>query len=256
MNVAEHSSCNLTSLRLGILPAGQASSYDIVWRAQQELCPTVSCYGITEIWTAPLLSFLDSSVEQRCQSSGFPLPGYEVRVVDPESGVELEEEEHGELLIRGYTLTQGYYKNEAATAEITDDEGWLHTGDEAFIRRDGHVTFLGRLKDMLKVGGENVSPAEVEAHLLSNTDAKEVAVVGVPDSRLGEVPAVFIVNAKGREITQRDVDECCSGRIAGFKIPRYVFAADKLPMTETGKVQKRLLELEATRRVEEMSADA
>ena len=171
----------------------------------------------------------------------FPAPGFEIKVVDPETGQEVAAGEEGELLIRGYMITQGYYKKPEETAEAIDTDGWLHTGDTALLRADGHIRFVGRFKDQLKVGGENVSPAEVEAFLMAHEAIDQVAVVGYPDPRLAEVAVAFVVPAPGKSVTNDEIAAYCKGRIASFKVPRHVLAVEAFPMTASGKVQKHKL---------------
>jgi fatty-acyl-CoA synthase len=232
---------DLRTLRLGTFPAGMANSAPTAARVQQELCPTVSVYGMTELWTFPTLSFLDSTPEQRSEASGYPMPGYDIRIVDPDSGEELPPGTPGEIRVHGYMVTRGYFRDPAATAAAFDERGRFRTGDRGMIRADGHLRFLGRAKDMLKVGGENVSPAEVEAYLLQLPGVVDAAVVGCPDDRLGEVPVAFIRCAPGTTVGDDDVVRHCRHRIASFKVPRRVFVLDEFPMTPTGKVQKHLL---------------
>ena len=150
----------------------------------------------------------------------------------------------GELLVRGYAVMQGYYKKPAETAETIDADGWLHTGDVATLREDGYMRFFGRYKDMLKVGGENVDPMEVEAFLQDHPAIARAQVVGVPDPRLSEVPCACIVLEPGDTVTVGDLGAFCRGKLAGFKIPRHLLILDEYPMTSSGKVQKfRLREL-------------
>jgi fatty-acyl-CoA synthase len=230
---------DLSSLRRGTLAVGMASSVPIARRAQRELCPTVSGWGLTETWAFATMSYFTSSAEQRCEASGIAMPGYELRIVDPASGATLPPDTPGEILVRSYMNTPGYYRQPEATAQTIDAEGWLHTGDMGVLRVDGHLRFLGRYKDILKVGGENVSPAEVEAFVLSHPAVAQVAVVGYPDERLAEVPVAFVVRrANSAATTEADLIGHCRGRIAGFKVPRHVLFVDALPMTPTGKVQK------------------
>lgn len=236
-----HPELDLTSLRVANLAAGPDVVVDTALAANRELCPTVSAYGMSETATAVAVTFLDGSVDQRVRGSGYPLPGVELRIVDPDTGADLPAEETGEILVRYYGLMLGYYGQPEATREALDDDGWLHTGDMGLMRADGHLRFLGRYKDMLKVGGENVSPAEIE-HLLRQMSAvRDVAVVGCPDPRLQEVPAAFLVTAPGIEITIREVEEFCRGKLASFKVPRRVVVVGELPMTSAGKVLKRVL---------------
>jgi fatty-acyl-CoA synthase len=151
----------------------------------------------------------------------------------------------GEIVCRGYNVMKGYFRDPQATANTIRD-GWLHSGDQGLIREDGFLCFLGRYKEMLKVGGENVSPAAVELELQRLVPAiAQVAVVAYPDARLAEVPVAYVVPRPGMPCTQEDVLAACKGRIASFKIPRHVVIVDELPMTPSGKVQRTLLKQRA-----------
>lgn len=225
-------------LRVGILAAGQESSRPVAHRVQDTLCPTVSGWGMSEVWTAIVVSHPTHSREQRCEASGYPMVDVEVKVVDPVTGAEQPPNEPGELLCRSYTTMLGYYKKPEATAETIDADGWLHSGDLCRIRPDGHVVFIGRLKDMLKIGGENVAPAEIEGRLRELPGIIDVAVVGFPDERLGEVAAAYVLADAS---VARDPEALLAhlrGRVASFKIPRHITFVDALPMTPTGKVRK------------------
>jgi len=136
---------------------------------------------------------------------------------------------------------EGYYKKPKETADAVDQDGWLHTGDVATLRDDGYLRFFGRYKDMLKVGGENVDPIEVEAFLINHPSIKQVQIVGIPDPRLSEVPCACIILEEGCQLTQIDIDTFCRGKLASFKIPRSVLILTDYPMTSSGKVQKYLL---------------
>lgn len=232
---------NLSSLRLGTFPAGSDASRPIAERTQKELCPTVSGYGMTEVWTFSAISFPSCTLEQRIGASGFPSVGYEFRIIDPETGETQPAGVAGEILMRGYMITQGYYQKPEATAQAIDADGWFHSGDTGLLRPDGHLQFIGRYKDMLKVGGENVSPAEVEGYLLSHPKIAQIAVVGAPDARLSEIAVAFVVKKPGTEPTEQEILDQCKGKIASFKIPKRVFFVDALPETPTGKVQKHKL---------------
>ena len=236
----------LHSLRTGILAAGMASTEPIAQRAQ-ELMPTVTGFGMTEIGVAAALSYLDSDVEVRTTMSGWPLKGYEFKIIDPFSGADRPPGELGEICVRSYQMMQGYYKKPRETAEAIDADGWLHTGDLGLLRADGCLRFLGRHKDMLKVGGENVDPMEVERFLLEDPRVNHVAVVGVPDPRLAEVPVAFVIRQAGAKLSEQDVIGLCRGRVASFKIPRQVFFVEQFPMTGSGKIQKYLLREQAQR---------
>ena len=238
-----------SSLRTILLAVGMASSEPVARLAQEKFCPTLSAWGMTEVGVGATRTFLDAPIDDRCVESGHPLPGYEFKIIDPDTGETLPPSTMGELCVRGYATMQGYYKRPEATAEAIDDDGWFHTGDVATIRDDGSVRFLGRYKDMLKVGGENVDPTEVEAFLLEHPAISKAQVIGVPDPRLAEVACACVVVEPGQAITDADLDSFCRGKMASFKIPRHLLVVDDYPMTSSGKVQKYLLRQMAAERL-------
>ncbi len=236
--LTSHPDCQSTdrsSLRTGLLAAGLASSETVARLTQELLCRTG--WGMTEVGVGASMSYLDSSEDDRCLGSGYPLPGYEFKVVDPESRAELPPSEMGELCVRTYAMMQGYYKKPEETAQAIDQEGWFRTGDVATIRDDGFVRFMGRYKELLKVGGENVDPVEVEALLLGHPAVAEAQVVGVPDERLSEVACACIVPVDGQEVSAGGLIDYCRGKLASFKLPRHVLFMEGYPMTPSGKVQ-------------------
>ena len=240
-DLTAHPDCERTdrsSLRTGLFASGMASSVPVARRTQELLCPTITGWGMTEVGVGVGMSFLDTPVEDRCAGSGYALPGYEFKVIDPETGESLPAGTMGELCTRGYAIMQGYYKKPLETAETVDEEGWLHSGDVATMREDGYIRFFGRYKDMLKVGGENVDPIEVEAFLATHPAIEKAQVVGVPDPRLSEVPCACLVLNDGQQLTPGDLDQFCRGKLAGFKIPRHLLLLEDYPMTSSGKVQK------------------
>jgi acyl-CoA synthetase (AMP-forming)/AMP-acid ligase II len=196
-------------------------------------------FGMTECAGAITCNEWDASLEDRVRTCGAALPGIEVRVVDPQSGEERSRGERGELQIRGYGRLRGYHRDPEHTAALFTDEGWLRSGDLGTMDERGLVTYLGRLKDMLKVGGENVAPSEIESHLSTHPAVKLVQVVGAPDQRLTEVAAAFIELVPGAELSADEAVEYCRGQIAAFKVPRHVrfLSADEWPMSAT-KIQK------------------
>lgn len=236
---------DVSSLRLGSIPAGMESTLPTARRVLEEFCPVVSAYGLTEGWACGAIGFLDGTLEQRSETSGYPMPGYEFAIVDGETGEPVPKGEPGEIVLRGYLVMQGYYREPELTADAIDEDGWLHTGDMGVMRDDGYIRLIGRYKDMLKVGGENVSPMEVEGFLLDTQALELVAIVGHPDERLDEVPVAFVVpssdcNASPAELEEQIV-EACRGKIASFKIPRRAFVLEEMPMTASGKIQKHKL---------------
>jgi fatty-acyl-CoA synthase len=238
------------SVRTGILASGMSSSMPIAREARKVFGRFLSGYGMSEVGAGVALSALDSSEEQCVEASGYPAPGYEIRITDPATGCDQPAGVPGEILIRGYTVMQGYYRKREETAKAVDSEGWLHSGDMGLVRPDGHLRFMGRYKDMLKIGGENVDPLEVEAYLMTHPAINAAAVVGFPDTRLSEVAVAFVRLEPGQNVAEQEVMAYCRGKIASYKIPRHVFLVDDLPMTGSGKVQKAKLREEARRRLE------
>jgi fatty-acyl-CoA synthase len=240
---------DISSVRTGILASGMSSSVPIAREAHRVFGQLLSGYGMTEMLAGATLSALDSTEEQCAEASGYPAPGYEVMVVDPDTGREQPIGSPGEILVRSTMLMQGYYRKPEATANAIDRDGWMHTGDMGLIRPDGHLRFIGRYKDMLKIGGENVDPMEVEAYLMTHPAMNLVAVVGFPDARLSEVAVAFVRLEPGQQLTEADVIDYCRGKIASFKIPRHVVFVDDFPWTSSGKIQKVKLREEALQRL-------
>jgi acyl-CoA synthetase (AMP-forming)/AMP-acid ligase II len=195
-----------------------------------------SAYGMTENGGGMCMGSPEDTDEQRLQTCGRPLSGMDVRILDPESGATLPPGAQGELVVRGYSVFAGYYKDAARTAEALKD-GWFHTGDLCSVDEAGRVTCHGRIKDMLRVGGENVAALEIESFLQSHPAVKLAQVIGVPDDRLQEVPAAFVELVPGAEVTEAELIGFCEGRIARFKVPRHIRFVTGWPMSAT-KIQK------------------
>jgi fatty-acyl-CoA synthase len=249
MEAHERSPRDVSSVRTGILATGMSSSVPIAKKARRVLGRFLSGYGMSEFGVGAALSALDSTEEQCTEASGYPAPGYEIRVVDPQSGRDEPPDVPGEILVRSYMTMRGYYGKPAETAQALDRDGWVHTGDMGVIRADGHLRFMGRYKDMLKIGGENVDPMEVEAFLMSHAAINLAAVVSFPDPQLAEVAVAFVKREPSSPLTDTEVLAHCRGRIASFKIPRHVIFVDNFPMTSSGKIQKVKLREEALRRI-------
>jgi fatty-acyl-CoA synthase len=241
---------DLRTLRAGLAACGQASAAVVARRARRVLAPLrlLPAYGITEAGANVSIGLPDATEEQACETSGYPCEGFEVRIADPDSRAERATGEPGELLVRSPYGMREYYRDPAGTARAVDADGWFHTGDMAVRRPDGYVRFLGRYKDMLKIGGENVDPMEVEAYLMGHPAIHLAAVVSYPDPRLSEVAVAFVRCQPGAALTEADVLAHCRGRIASFKIPRHVVFVNEFPMTGSGKIQKTRLREEALKR--------
>jgi fatty-acyl-CoA synthase len=236
-------------IRLGTLPAGQESTIPIAERAQDVFCPTISGFGMSEVWAYVSCNNPSHTREQRVHASGYPMNDYHFKVVDPLTGLEQPLGVPGELLIKGYAVMKGYWEKPEATADALRD-GWLHSGDTAYLRPDGHLVFMGRSKDMLKVGGENVSPAEIEGYLRRMDEVQDAAVVAYPDPRLTEVPVAYVILKPGQRVEGATLIERMKGRIASFKIPRHVIFVNDFPMTSSGKIRKVELRADARTRLD------
>ncbi len=197
----------------------------------------VSAYGLTEASGVSCNGSAAEDDETRAHTCGKPYAGVELRVVDLGTGAALPPGARGEVTIRGFSLFEGYYKSPEKTAEAIDADGWLHTGDIASLDAEGRVTYLGRIKDMLKVGGENVAAVEIESYIATHPAVQLVQVVGVPDAKLFEAPAAYIQLKKGKSCTEQEIIDYCHGKIASFKVPRHVRFLESWPMSTT-KIQK------------------
>jgi fatty-acyl-CoA synthase len=197
----------------------------------------LSTYGSTETGGVITYHEPDATAEQRVTTCGTAFRGVQLAIKDPTSDERLAANELGEILVRGYSVLDGYLNDEAATAAAIDAGGWLHTGDLGLLDERGHLHFRGRLKDMLKVGGENVSPAEVEALLTEHPSVIAAQIVAAPDARLDEVVAAFVELAAGTSVDEDELIAFCTGKIASYKIPRYVRFVTEWPMSAT-KVRK------------------
>ena len=251
LSSSELERCDTTSLRGGVLLTGMQSSVPVARAVQRRLCSTVSAWGMTEVGGCACLGSPVDDEERRCTDSGAPLPGYEFRIVDPDMEAVLGAGETGELQCRSYMLPLEYYRDPQATAAAFSADGWFRTGDRVLLHADGSIRFLGRYKDVLKVGGENVDPFEVEAFLKRHPAVAGVQVVAAPDPRLGEVPVAFVIPRDGHAPEPAGLLDFCRGRIAGFKIPRRCFLVSEFPMTASGKVQRFRLRAQAAERMEQ-----
>jgi fatty-acyl-CoA synthase len=242
-------SFDLSSLRTGMMggaPCPVEVMRDVVRDMHMEEVAIV--YGMTETSPASTLTRRDDSLERRVETVGRPLPHVEVQIVSPETGAVVGVGSTGELCTRGYSVMLGYWDEPDKTAEAIDADGWMHTGDLATMDTDGYCKIVGRIKDMVIRGGENIYPREIEELLFTHPDVVDAQVVGVPDERYGEELVAWIRVRPGASLDAGAVRDFCGARIARFKVPRHVLFADAFPMTVTGKPQKfKLRELSITR---------
>jgi fatty-acyl-CoA synthase len=233
-------STNLSSLRTGIM-AGSVCPIEVMKRCVNEMNMTqVSiAYGMTETSPVSCQTLIDDDMERRTSTIGRAHPHIEVKIIDPETGRTVDRGVPGELCTRGYSVMLGYWRDDEKTAQAIDADGWMHTGDLAVMREDGYCNVVGRIKDLIIRGGENVYPREVEEFLYTHPDIEDAQVVGVPDDVYGEELCAWIRMRQGRPpLTADAVRAYASGKLAHYKIPRYVHIVDEFPMTVTGKVRK------------------
>jgi fatty-acyl-CoA synthase len=230
---------DLTSLRTGIM-AGSPCPIETMRQVidRMHASEMTICYGLTE--TSPVFTqtTTDDTLERKCETVGRKHDAVEVRVIDPETGEDCPVNTPGELCCRGYNIMKGYYGMPEATAAAIDADGWLHSGDIGTVDEDGYYRITGRIKDMIIRGGENIYPREIEEFLYTMPGVEDAQVVGVPDSKYGEVVGAFIRKQAGADITEGDVQEFARARMARYKAPKYVFFVDEYPMTASGKIQK------------------
>jgi fatty-acyl-CoA synthase len=230
---------DLSSLRTGIM-AGSPCPVEVMKRviADMHMEDVTICYGMTETSPVSTQTGADDSIEKRVATVGRVHPHVEIKIVDPDTGHTVERDESGELCTKGYSVMLGYWNERERTAEAIDGEGFMHTGDLATMDEDGYVNIVGRSKDMVIRGGENVYPRELEEFLYGHPDIADVQVVGVPDDHYGEEILACVVPRPGASPSEDEIRDYCRGKIAHFKVPRYVKLVEEFPMTVTGKVQK------------------
>ena len=231
-------SFDMSSLRTGCM-AGASCPIEIMKKVFSDMNMTevTIAYGMTETSPVSFQSSTDDPIERRVSTVGRVHPHVEVKIVD-EQGNTVARGEKGEFCTRGYSVMKGYWADEERTAEAIDSEGWMHTGDLAVLDDEGYCNIVGRVKDMVIRGGENVYPREIEEYLYSNEKIQDVGVFGVPDDKYGEEICAWIRLKEGEQCTEDEIKDFCKGNIAHYKVPRYVRFVSEFPMTVTGKLQK------------------
>ncbi|PBI97990.1 Long-chain-fatty-acid--CoA ligase [Rhodococcus erythropolis] len=233
-------SFDLSSLRTGIM-AGSPCPVEVMKQVidRMGMADVSICYGMTETSPVSLQTRSDDSIAQRTETVGRVGPHLEIKIVDPATGLTVPRGEPGELCTRGYSVMLGYWENPEKTAEAIDAARWMHTGDIGVMDEAGYVAITGRIKDMVIRGGENVYPREIEEFLYTHPDILDAQVIGVPDAKYGEELMVWVQMREGADDLDADsVRAFCTGKLAHYKIPRYVHVVDEFPMTVTGKVRK------------------
>ena len=230
---------NLSTLRTGIM-AGSPCPTEVMKRVveQMNLREITIAYGMTETSPVSCQSSTDTPLDKRVSTVGQVQPHLEIKIVDPETGATVPRGERGEFCTKGYSVMHGYWEDPAKTHEAIDADGWMHTGDLATMDAEGYVNIVGRIKDMVIRGGENIYPREIEEFLYRHPQVQDVQVVGVPDQKYGEELCAWIIAKPGTKPTEDDIRAFCKGQIAHYKVPRYIRFVTSFPMTVTGKIQK------------------
>ncbi len=230
---------DLSTLRTGIM-AGSPCPTEVMKRVveQMNLREITIAYGMTETSPVSCQSSTDTPLEKRVSTVGQVQPHLEIKIIDPETGAVVARGQRGEFCTRGYSVMHGYWGDEEKTREAIDAEGWMHTGDLATMDDAGYVNIVGRIKDMVIRGGENIYPREIEEFLYRHPQVQDVQVVGVPDEKYGEELCAWIIAKPGTQPTEDDIRAFCKGQIAHYKVPRYIRFVASFPMTVTGKIQK------------------
>jgi len=233
-------SYDLGSLRTGIM-AGSPCPVEVMKRviAEMNMSEVAICYGMTETSPVSTMTRDDDNLARRTETVGRVMPHLEVKIVDPATGLTAPRGSTGELCTRGYSVMLGYWEQPDKTAEAIDRARWMHTGDLATMDDDGYVNVVGRIKDLVIRGGENIYPREVEEFLYTHPKIADVQVIGVPDEKYGEELMAWIIMRSGEQpLTAEDIRAFCDGKLAHYKVPRYVHVTDEFPMTVTGKIRK------------------
>ena len=230
---------DLSSLRTGIM-AGSPCPTEVMKRVvdQMHLGEITIAYGMTETSPVSCQSSTDTPQDKRVSTVGTVQPHIEVKIIDPESGATVPRGISGELLTRGYSVMHGYWEDEVRTREAIDAEHWMHTGDLAVMDDEGYVNIVGRIKDLVIRGGENIYPREIEEFLYRHPKVQDVQVVGLPDKRYGEELCAWVIVKPNQSATEDEIRDFCKGQIAHYKVPKYIQFVTEFPMTVTGKIQK------------------
>jgi fatty-acyl-CoA synthase len=242
---------DLGTLRTGIM-AGAPCPVEIMKQTieRMHMREVTICYGMTETSPVSTQTEADDSLERRTSTVGRVHPHVEIKIVSPDSGEIVSPGLPGELCTRGYSVMRGYWNDPERTAEAIDADGFMHTGDLAVMDKDGYLNIVGRIKDMVIRGGENVYPREIEEFLHTHPDVNDVQVIGVPDPKFGEELMAWIQLREGADVDEEAIRAFCKDRIAHYKVPRYVRFTREFPMTVTGKVQKYKLREQAVQELD------
>ena len=230
---------DLSSLRTGIM-AGSPCPIEAMKKVVKDMHMTeiTSVYGLTEGSPGFTQTSVDDPLEKRVETVGKPLPNCIVKIVDPETGEKVGTNQTGEICCKGYNVMKGYYKMPDKTREVIDEDGWLHSGDLATCDDEGYYSIVGRIKDMIIRGGENIYPREIEEFIHTIDGVRDVQVVGIPDEKYGEIIGAFIIKEEASQLAAEDIKDYAVNKIARYKVPKHIFFVNEFPLTASGKIQK------------------
>ena len=230
---------DMSTLRTGIM-AGSTCPVETMKAAieKMNMSEITSVYGLTEASPGMTQTNASDSFEKKVNTVGTPFPNIEIKIIDPETGEKVGVGEKGEIMCKGFNVMKGYYKNPEKTKEVIEEDGWLHSGDLAIVDEDGFYSIVGRIKDMIIRGGENIYPREIEEFLFTLDGVQDAQVAGIPDEKYGEIVGAFIIKEEGSDLTEEDVRDYAISEIARYKVPKHVFFIDEFPLTTSGKIQK------------------
>jgi fatty-acyl-CoA synthase len=239
LQLKEFNQSDLSSLRTGVM-GGSPCPVEVMRKVQSlmHMKDVQICYGMTETSPVSTQTSLGTSFEKQVGTVGTAQDHLEIKIIDPETGALQDRNTPGELCTRGYSVMLGYWNNERATNEAIDHAGWMHTGDLATMDEDGYINIVGRIKDMIQRGGENIYPREIEEFLYTHEAVADVQVIGVPSEKYGEEVMAWIKIKSGYTLTKYELRQFCKKQIAPYKIPKYWKFVEKFPMTVTGKIRK------------------
>ena len=239
LNHDDFANYDLTSLRTGVFGAAPCPAEvmkDVV--AKMHMTELTICYGMTETSPISTQTKIGDDLERQCETVGTLMPHLECKIVNPATGQIVRRGQEGEYCVRGYSVMAGYWQNPEATATAIDDGGWMHSGDLAVMRDDGYIQIVGRAKDIIIRGGENIQPRDIEEFFHTLPEVEDVQVIGVPDETYGEAVCAWVKLTSGVDTTPDALRTACKGKIATYKIPKHIRFVDEFPMTASGKVQK------------------
>lgn len=239
LNYPDFDTYDLSSLRTGIMAAASCPESTVkAVREKMNMKEVGICYGMTETSPVSTQTFVEDNEYRRCATVGKVHPHLEIKIIDPETNKIVLRGISGELCARGYSVMLKYWNNPEATASVINDSRWMHTGDLAEMDDDGYVKIVGRIKDLIIRGGENISPFEIEEFLHNHDDIKDIQVIGVPDEKYGEAVMAWVILKESAKVSPKELSNYCKGQIATFKIPIYWKFVEEFPTTVTGKVRK------------------